>query len=258
MTPAELEALFDCLPDVVFFVKNRRGEYTVVNQTLVERCGKRARSELVGRRADEVFPGPLGRSYRAQDEQVLSSGEPIHDQLELHFYPSGRRGWCITHKLPLRAGDGVVSGLYGFSRDLQAADERGEDYSQVAQAMRRIHTEYDQPLRVRELARRAGLSVYQFDRRMRRIFHIGAGQLIQKVRLEAALHRLRESDASIAEIASACGYSDQSAFTRRFHRTVGMSPSEYRATSPLQAFPGERRGFSSPRSSEQRPRRTRA
>lgn len=228
MGPAELETLFDRLPDVVFFVKNRGGEYVVVNQTLVERCGRRSRAELLGRRPDEVFPGPLGRSYRAQDEQVLSSGEPIHDQLELHFYASGRRGWCLTHKLPLRGPGGAVSGLYGFSRDLHAVNERSEDYSQVAQAVRRIHTEYGEPLRVAELARRAGLSAYQFERRMKRIFHISAGQLIQKVRLEAALARLRESDASIAEIASACGYSDQSAFTRRFHRTVGMSPSEYR------------------------------
>jgi AraC-like DNA-binding protein len=94
--------------------------------------------------------------------------------------------------------------------------------------VRRIHDEYGEPLRVAELARRAGLSAYQFERRMKRIFNLSAGQLLQKVRLEAALSRLRETDASIAEIASACGYSDQSAFTRRFHRTVGMSPSEYR------------------------------
>lgn len=228
MTPAELEALFDRLPDLVFFVKNSRGEYTVVNQTLVERSGKRRRAELIGRRPDEVFPGPLGRSYRAQDEQVLSSGEPIHDQLELHFYANGQRGWCLTHKLPLRGPKGAVIGLYGFSRDLQAANERGEDYSQVAEAVRRIHGEYGEPLKVAELARSARLSPYQFDRRIRRIFHIGAAQLIQKVRMEAALSRLRESDASIAAIASECGYSDQSAFTRRFHRTVGMSPSEYR------------------------------
>ena len=230
MTDAQLEALFDCLPDLVFFVKNARGEYMVVNQTLVERCAKRAKSELIGRRPDEVFPAPLGRSYRAQDEEVLASGEPIHDQLELHFYPNGRRGWCITHKLPLRGRDGKVSGLYGFSRDLQAANERGEDYSQVAEAVRRIHGEYGEPLKVAELARSAGLSAYQFDRRIRRIFHIGAGQLIQKVRLEAALARLRESDAPIAAIALECGYSDQSAFTRRFHRTTGMSPSEYRSS----------------------------
>jgi AraC-like DNA-binding protein len=230
MTEAELEALFDCLPDVVFFVKNARGEYVVVNQTLVERCAKRAKSELIGRRPDEVFPAPLGRSYRAQDEGVLASGEPIHDQLELHFYPNGRRGWCITHKLPLRARDGSVSGLYGFSRDLQAASERSEDYSQVAEAVRRIHTDYGEPLKVAALARSAGLSPYQFDRRVRRIFHIGTAQLIQKVRLEAALQRLRDSDKSIAALASECGYADQSAFTRRFHRTVGMSPSEYRAS----------------------------
>jgi len=228
MTPADLEALFDCLPDLVFFIKNSRGEYTVVNETLVERCGKRKKADLIGRTPDEVFPAPLGRSYQAQDEQVLRRGEPVRDQLELHFYPNGRRGWCVTHKLPLRGRDGTVTGLFGFSRDLQAANERSEDYSQVAEAVRRIHTQYDQPLRVRDLARRAGLSVYQFDRRMRRIFRITAGQLIQKTRMEEAMRRLRETDASIADIASACGYSDQSAFTRRFRETIGMSPSEFR------------------------------
>lgn len=230
MTESDLEALFDCLPDLVFFIKNARGEYVVVNQTLVARCGRHDKRELLGRRVDEVFPGPLGRSYRAQDEAVLASGEPIHDQLELHFYPNGRQGWCITHKLPMRDARGAVTGLFGFSRDVQAANERGEDYSQVAAAVRLIRTQYAEPLKASELARRAGLSVYQFERRMQRIFGITAGQLIQKTRMEAALQKLRDSSASIAEVASSCGYSDQSAFTRRFHRTVGMSPSEYRTT----------------------------
>jgi AraC-like DNA-binding protein len=223
------EALFDCLPDLVFFIKNAAGEYVVVNQTLVERCRRRSKAELVGRRVDEVFPAPLGRSYRAQDEQVLRSGTAIRNQLELHFYPNGRRGWCVTHKLPLRGRDASIVGLVGFSRDLQAANERGQDFSQVAEAVRRIQTRYDEALKVRDLARQAGMSVYQFDRRMRRIFRISAGQLIHKVRMEAALERLRESDASIAGIASECGYSDQSAFTRQFRQTVGYSPSEYRA-----------------------------
>ena len=75
LEPADLDALFDGLPDVVFFVKNRRGEYTAVSQTLVERLRKRSKEELLGRRVDEVFPAPLGRSYRAQDEQVLEGGE---------------------------------------------------------------------------------------------------------------------------------------------------------------------------------------
>lgn len=222
------EALFDCLPDLVFFIKNSRGEYVVVNQTLVERCGWREKRELIGRRADEVFPLPLGRSYRAQDEQVLRSGIPIRNQLELHFYPSGGCGWCVTNKLPLRGRDGKMIGLFGVSKDLQAANERTEDFSRVAEAVRRIQTQCDQPLKVSDLARRAGLSVYQFEQRVRRIFQITAGQLIQKARMEAAMQRLRESDQSIASVSLACGYSDQSAFTRKFRQTVGWSPSEYR------------------------------
>lgn len=222
------EELFDCLPNLVFFIKNGRGEYVVVNQTLVERCGRREKGDLIGRRADEVFPSPLGRSYRVQDEQVLRSGNPIRNQLELHFYPSGGRGWCVTTKLPLRGRDGKLIGLFGISRDLQAANERSEDFSQVAKAVRRIQTEYDQPLKVRDLAARAGLSVYQFEQRMRRIFQITAGQLIQQVRMEAAMQRLRASDEPIAAIALGCGYADQSAFTRKFRQTSGFSPSEYR------------------------------
>jgi AraC-like DNA-binding protein len=222
------EALFDCLPDVVFFIKNIRCEYVVVNQTLVERCGRQSKHELIGRTADEVFPFALGRSYRSQDEEVLRSGVAIRNQLELHFYPTGRRGWCLTNKLPLRSGEGDVVGLHGLSRDLQAANARSEDFSQVAEAVELIRTDYGQPIQVSELAATARLSVYQFEQRIRRIFQVTAGQLIQKVRMDAAVERLLESDDSVGTIAIGCGYSDQSAFTRKFRETAGLSPSEYR------------------------------
>jgi PAS domain S-box-containing protein len=222
------EALFDCLPDAAFFVKNSRGEYVVVNQALVERCGLREKRALLGRRADEVFPAPLGQSYRAQDENVLRSGEAILNQLELHFYPSGGRGWCLTNKLPLRNREGRVIGLVGISKDIQAANERSEDYSPMAEVIQQIQTRYGEPLRVKDLAAKTGLSEYQFDQRIRKIFQITPGQLIQKVRMEVAVRRLRETKDSIATVALDCGYSDQSAFTRQFRQTVGLSPSEYR------------------------------
>lgn len=242
MTPAELhaelfsqlagpftgEALFDCLPDLVFFIKNHQGEYVVVNQTLVERCGCREKRQLIGRRVDEVFPPPLGETYRAQDKKVLQSGDAILNQLELHYYPSGSRGWCLTNKLPLRDRDGRVVGLVGISKDLQAANERSEDYSQMARVIQHIQAHCDEPLRVSDLAARAGFSEYQFEQRLRKIFQLTAGQLIQKTRMELAVRRLRETGDPIAAIALDCGYSDQSAFTRQFRQTIGLSPSEYR------------------------------
>lgn len=229
-TPFTGEALFDCLADTVFFLKNQRGEYVVVNQTLVERCGRKTKSELLGRRAAEVFPAPLGESYAAQDERVLRSGTAIRNQLELHSYPTGGRGWCVTNKFPLRGRGGGIVGLYGVSKDIQSPNERSADYAKVAEAVRRIQTRYDQPLRVPELAQQAGLSAYQFEQRIRKIFQLTAGQLIQKTRMEAAVQQLRESGAPIATVALDCGYSDQSAFTRQFRQTVGLSPSEYRRT----------------------------
>jgi AraC-like DNA-binding protein len=243
MTPAQLpaelfaqlaepftgEALFDCLPDLVFFIKNARSEYVVVNQTLVERCGRIQKRELLGRRADELFPAPLGASYLAQDESVLHEGKASLNQLELHFYTVGGRGWCLTNKLPLRGRNGRVVGLMGISKDLQSANERGEDYSAVAQVVRHIQTHFAGPLRVKELAAQAGLSGYQFEQRIRKIFQLTAGQLIQKTRMEAAVQRLRETNDSIATVALDCGYSDQSAFTRQFRQTLGLSPSDYRA-----------------------------
>ena len=168
--PFIVEALFDCLGDLVFFIKNIRGEYVVVNQTLAERCGRHDKNELIGRRADEMFPPPLGQNYRAQDESVLKNGGAIRNQLELHFYPSGARGWCLTNKLPLRDRAGRVVGLVGISKDLQAANEGSEDYSRIAKVVQHIQVNFGEPLRVRELAARAGFSAYQFEQRIRKIF----------------------------------------------------------------------------------------
>jgi AraC-like DNA-binding protein len=63
---------------------------------------------------------------------------------------------------------------------------------------------------------------------MRKIFAITAGQFIQKVRMDAAVRRLRETNDSIAKIALDCGYAEQSSFTRQFKLTVGLSPARYR------------------------------
>ncbi|HXT10956.1 MAG TPA: AraC family transcriptional regulator [Candidatus Angelobacter sp.] len=222
------ETLFDRFGDLVFFIKNSRGEYVVVNQTLVTRCGLHDKNELIGRRADELFPKPLGESYREQDERVLRHGRAILDQLELHFYVSGGRGWCLTNKLPLRGHNQQVIGLVGISKDLQSASERGEDYSAIAGVVRHIQKNFADTLRVKDLAKRAGLSGYQLEQRIRKIFQFTAGQLIQKTRMEAAVQKLVETADPIARVALDCGYSDQSAFTRQFRQTIGLSPSEYR------------------------------
>jgi AraC-like DNA-binding protein len=119
-------------------------------------------------------------------------------------------------------------GLAGISKDLQRPDEAQEDYRQVAKAVEKLQKSFAEPLRIEALAQAAGLSVDRFERLVRRIFQLTPRQLLTKARIDAASSLLLDRTKSVAEIAQACGYSDQSAFARQFKATVGMTPRVYR------------------------------
>ncbi|UCG51028.1 MAG: AraC family transcriptional regulator [Candidatus Latescibacterota bacterium] len=226
-----LEKLFDQVPDIVFFVKNREARYVSANQTLVERCGLENKKDLLGKTVLDLFPSPMGESYYEQDMEVLEKGIPLKDLLELHLYVRGEPGWCITNKIPLRRDERATIGLIGISKDLQVPADEAKGYRELADAIRYIQTHYAEPLRIEELARMSSLSVYQFEQRMKKIFQLTAGQFIAKTRIEAACDRLRGTTKSMVETAMDCGFYDQSAFARQFKSTTGLTPSEYRAQS---------------------------
>lgn len=223
-----LDSLFDSVHDIVFFIKDEHGRYMAVNDTLASRCGLPDKDSAIGLTAEDLFPPPLGEGFARQDRDIIRTGRGIRDHLELHLYPGGRRGWCLTFKEPLRARDGRVAGVCGISRDVHAHGERKEDLAAMSKAVDHIHKHFDEPLRLPQLAEMAGLSVYQFDQRIRALFHVTAGQYLVKVRIDEACGRLSSGDEPIAQIALACGYSDQSAFSRQFKQAVGLSPLAYR------------------------------
>lgn len=218
--------LFDALPDVVFFVKDRQGRYTHVNRTLARRLGRKRPEELVGLRTTDLFPAPLNRSYAAQDRRVLA-GNSLENQLEVHLFPDRAPGWCITHKFPLMRR-GAVTGLVGISRDLGRPDKRHPVYARLRAVLRQLETHYDEPLRIAALAQLAGLSVAQLERQFQRVFQLTPGQMLARLRTDAAM-RLLDGARTVAAVGQACGYSDQSAFTRQFRRMTGITPREYRA-----------------------------
>jgi len=222
------EALFDQLPDLVFFMKDRDARYTVVNQTLVDRCGVGAKEDLLGKTVLDIFPPPLGEGYYEQDQEVLETGSQIKDLLELHFYVRGEPGWCITNKLPIEGDDGVIQGLVGISRDLHLPAEGAHGYQELAESVRFIQSRYGETLRVEELARLSSLSDYQYEQRMKKAFQMTAGQFITQTRIEAACELLRSTEKQIVDIAIECGFYDQSAFTRQFKSTTGLTPGKYR------------------------------
>lgn len=225
-----LEQLFDSVPDIAFFIKDASGCYQVVNHTLVERNGLASKQDLIGKRPRDVCPGELGVVPSEQDAQVLRSGQPILDRLELHWRRPNRPCWCLTTKLPIRDANSRVIGLIGISRDVRAPDPVDDIPVGVSRALAWLEANFGNTVSPASLAKRAGISAPRFARLVQRIFSLTPTQLITKTRLAAASRLLRETDRTVADVAVECGYYDHSAFTRAFRQATGVTPKNYRTS----------------------------
>ena len=227
---ALLEELFDHTPDIAFFIKDAAGRYTTVNQSLVERHGLRSKDQMLGRRPCDVCAGSFGRIPTEQDLQVLRSGLPIVERLELHWLLPHRPVWCLTTKLPLRDAKGNVCGVIGLSKDVRAPIPSRDIQPEIAAALHYLETSYAEAVTPSRLARIAKMPAARFVRSIKRIFGITPVQLITKTRIAAGSQSLRDPDRTVAEIAHQCGFSDHSAFTRAFRAATGVTPTEFRRT----------------------------
>ncbi|WP_341502574.1 AraC family transcriptional regulator [Gallaecimonas sp. GXIMD4217] len=227
-SPWFMSELFERLPDLAFSIKDRQGRYVAVSRSLLARCDLDSPRDAEGRTAAELWPPHMAERYDSQDRELFATGQAIIDNLDLTLYPGKEPGWCLTNKVPIQGRDGQVIGLACLSRDLPEVSRAGLVDERMAATIDHIHHHLGEPLRVEELAAMAGLSAAQFDRRLRKIFHLSAGQYVLKARINAATRLLAGTELSVAEVALATGFCDQSALTRQFGQITGFTPRKYR------------------------------
>jgi len=91
-----------------------------------------------------------------------------------------------------------------------------------------INAHYAEKLSVAEAARLVAMSQPQFMKIFKRVAGMTLVSYLNHVRLANGSRLLRETSQTIAEIASAVGFSDQSYFDKRFKRAFGQTPKEFR------------------------------
>ena len=224
-----LADVFAGVPHVMFCVKDADGTYLAANQAFAERAGKSAPGNVLGRTAHDLFPADLADTYEAQDARLRATGEPIRNELELILRPDGSRGWYVTTKTLLDDDHGRPVGIVAVSYDLHRTVGDDRNHAGVQAAIEHARRHFADPLRVADLAEAAGLTASRLERSMRRTVGMSPKQLLIRTRIDEAVRRLDDTDQPIAAIASACGFYDQSSFTRQFQRVVGMTPGAYRA-----------------------------
>jgi AraC family transcriptional regulator len=92
----------------------------------------------------------------------------------------------------------------------------------------RLHAGFRDRLRMRDLAREAGVHPVHLARVFRRFEKRTPGEYQQRLQVRAACELLRDPDWSLAAIAAECGFADQSHFTRVFRRMAGTTPARFR------------------------------
>ena len=97
----------------------------------------------------------------------------------------------------------------------------------VTRAMTIIANKYASPLDMKQLSRSVGISESYLCALIKRETGESCTKILQKQRVSAAKHLLRESVHSFEEISSAVGYDSVSFFFKIFKRITGMTPKTY-------------------------------
>ncbi|SDD54139.1 helix-turn-helix transcriptional regulator [Paraburkholderia lycopersici] len=125
--------------------------------------------------------------------------------------------------------DALASLLTRYGRTREAALKHGPNDPRVETMKALLAADLCAPLRVADLAQAVGLSPFHATRLFTQATGLPPHAWRTQLRLQRALGPLREG-ATVADVAAASGFTDQSHFTRHFRRMFGVPPGRWQSS----------------------------
>jgi PAS domain S-box-containing protein len=135
-----LRTLIDSLPDYVY-AKDAEGRFTVANVGVARQAGCSSSNEVIGKSDFDLFPHELAAKYRAEEQEILRSGQGLHsyEGPTVDASKKEKNRWVSTTKMPLRNDLGEITGFVGLGHDIterkrveQALQERNDELARFA------------------------------------------------------------------------------------------------------------------------------
>ena len=165
----------------------------------------------------------IGRASAAEPARLLAAATPyfaVSRAIEHLLGYVGSRSTALgddaDHVAPL-----LAAALAQTSAETQAP----EAVLKATAFMRRF---YPRAITCDAVAHEAGISTAHLHALFKQWLGSTPGRTLSEIRLDRAKDRLASGAEPIVEIALGVGFSEQSAFTRAFHRRFGESPAAYR------------------------------
>jgi PAS domain S-box-containing protein len=112
-----LRTLIDNLPDYVS-VKDIHSRFIAANLAAAQIMGAETVDHLLGKTDADFCSPELASQYRADEEELMRSGQPLLNKEESRRDASGKLRTVLTTKIPLKDHRGKVFGLVAISRDI--------------------------------------------------------------------------------------------------------------------------------------------
>ena len=101
-------------------------------------------------------------------------------------------------------------------------------YSIVEQAKQYIKENFAKEISLDDVSRTVNISPYYFSKIFKEETDENFIEYLTNIRMEKAKELLNNTDYSMKEICSLCGYSDPNYFSRSFKKKMGVTPTEYK------------------------------
>ncbi|MEM7602045.1 MAG: AraC family transcriptional regulator, partial [Verrucomicrobiota bacterium] len=220
--------LFDCIPGIVFYVKDRESRFVACNSAMLSGKNLKNPQSLLGRTDRDFHPPALADAYMAEDRAIIQSGESLPNRVWFVIDRSGRPGWFNSSKVPISNAGGDIVGVAGVRYSIETPEDREKQFKDLAPVFRHLEERYAEPISMREMAKRAGISSTHFNRRFVELIGMSPTKFVHSLRIDKARQLLAQTSRDIADIAIETGYHDQSHFTRHFRQLTGSTPREWR------------------------------
>ncbi len=133
-----LQSLMDNFPDTIYF-KDTASRFTRVNRAQAKLLGLAAPEAAIGKTDADFFQHDgLFQQFLAEEQRLMTDGEPIVNRVEYNPTADGQPRWLSASKVPLRDGTGQIVGMVGISRDItdrMLAEQREKTFSRGLRAV---------------------------------------------------------------------------------------------------------------------------
>ncbi|MCL4486649.1 MAG: PAS domain S-box protein [Chloroflexi bacterium] len=112
-----LRTLIDSLPDYIY-VKDMEGRFVITNAANAWVMRAPDPDAAIGKSDFDYYPEDEAAAYRAAEQSVIRTGQPVVNREEVSTDPIGNARWTLTTKVPRRDSRGDVIGILGVGRDI--------------------------------------------------------------------------------------------------------------------------------------------